>query len=37
MADYYKGNTTVVFFELFNEPTVMSGKLVDLAGSRGKK
>ncbi|MDB5240531.1 MAG: glycoside hydrolase [Spirosoma sp.] len=27
MADHYKDNTTVAFFELFNEPTVMGGKL----------
>jgi hypothetical protein len=27
MADHYKGNTTVAFFELFNEPTVIGGKL----------
>ncbi|AHM60064.1 glycoside hydrolase family 5 [Flammeovirgaceae bacterium 311] len=27
MSDHYKGNTTVAFFELFNEPTVMEGKL----------
>ena len=27
MAAHYKGNTTVAFFELFNEPTVMNGKL----------
>jgi len=27
MSDHFKGNTTVAFFELFNEPTVMSGKL----------
>lgn len=27
MADRYKGNPTVAFFELFNEPTVMGGKL----------
>lgn len=27
MSDYYKGNTTVAFFELFNEPTVIDGKL----------
>jgi endoglucanase len=27
MADHFKGNTTVAFFELFNEPTVMDGKL----------
>ena len=27
MAVHYKGNTTVAFFELFNEPTVMNGQL----------
>ncbi len=27
IADHYKDNTTVAFFELFNEPTVMGGKL----------
>ncbi len=27
LAQHYKGNTTVAFFELFNEPTVMSGQL----------
>jgi endoglucanase len=27
MSVHYKGNTTVAFFELFNEPTVMDGKL----------
>jgi endoglucanase len=27
MAKHYKDNTTVAFFELFNEPTVMGGEL----------
>ena len=27
MSDHFKDNTTVAFFELFNEPTVMGGKL----------
>lgn len=27
MAGHYQGNTTVAFFELFNEPTVMNGQL----------
>ena len=27
MAAHYKGNTTVAFLELFNEPTLMNGKL----------
>ncbi len=27
MSSHYKGNTTVAFFELFNEPTVMNGQL----------
>jgi hypothetical protein len=27
MGNHFKGNTTVAFFELFNEPTVMNGKL----------
>jgi endoglucanase len=27
MASHFKGNTTVAFFELFNEPTVMNGQL----------
>ena len=27
IADHYQGNTTVAFFELFNEPTVMNGQL----------
>jgi len=27
MAAHYKGNTTVAFFELFNEPTVINGQL----------
>ena len=27
MATRYKGNTTVAFFELFNEPTIMNGQL----------
>jgi endoglucanase len=27
MAEHYKDNTTVAFFELFNEPTVQGGKL----------
>src|SRR5688572_20820221 len=27
MAAHFKGNTTVAFFELFNEPTVMNGQL----------
>lgn len=27
MSSHYKGNATVAFFELFNEPTVMNGQL----------
>jgi len=27
MSAHFKGNTTVAFFELFNEPTVMNGQL----------
>ncbi|WP_089318636.1 glycoside hydrolase family 5 protein [Pontibacter ummariensis] len=27
MSSHYKDNTTVAFFELFNEPTVMNGKI----------
>jgi hypothetical protein len=27
ISDHYKDNTTVAFFELFNEPTLMAGKL----------
>ncbi|MDO1451614.1 cellulase family glycosylhydrolase [Rhodocytophaga aerolata] len=27
ISDHYKDNTTVAFFELFNEPTLMGGKL----------
>jgi aryl-phospho-beta-D-glucosidase BglC (GH1 family) len=27
MANHYKGNSTVAFFELFNEPTVYNGQL----------
>lgn len=27
MSEHFKGNTTVAFFELYNEPTVMKGKL----------
>ncbi len=27
MAEHYQGNTTVAFFELFNEPTVYDGQL----------
>jgi endoglucanase len=27
MAKHFKGNTTVAFFELFNEPTTMNGQL----------
>lgn len=27
MASHFKGNTTVAFFELFNEPTVQNGQL----------
>jgi aryl-phospho-beta-D-glucosidase BglC (GH1 family) len=27
MAQHFKGNNTVAFFELFNEPTVMNGQL----------
>jgi endoglucanase len=27
MARHFKGNTTVAFFELFNEPTVMNGQI----------
>lgn len=33
----YRDNTTVAFFELFNEPTVMSGKLGDCSWSDWKK
>lgn len=31
MAQHFKGNSTVAFFELFNEPTVMGGKLGSLS------
>jgi endoglucanase len=31
VAEHYKGNTTVAFFELFNEPTSQGGKLGELS------
>ncbi len=31
MAEHFKGNTTVAFFELFNEPTHYRGELGDLS------
>ena len=36
MAKHYKGNTTVAFFELFNEPTTMNDKLGTLSWSEWK-
>ena len=36
MAKHYKGNTTVAFFELFNEPTVINGELGSLSWKRWK-
>jgi hypothetical protein len=37
MAVHFKGNTTVVFFELFNEPTLADGKLGSMTWSEWKK
>lgn len=37
MAEHYKDNTTVAFFELFNEPTVMGGKLGTCSWDEWKK
>jgi endoglucanase len=37
ISKHYKDNTTVAFFELFNEPTVMGGKLGDCSWSDWKK
>ncbi|GAA4465807.1 hypothetical protein GCM10023189_46970 [Nibrella saemangeumensis] len=37
MSDHYKGNTTVAFFELFNEPTVMGGKIGTCSWAEWKK
>ncbi|HYF68856.1 MAG TPA: cellulase family glycosylhydrolase [Ohtaekwangia sp.] len=37
MANHYKGNTTVAFFELFNEPTVMRGELGSCTWAEWKK
>ncbi|HVN48347.1 MAG TPA: cellulase family glycosylhydrolase, partial [Bacteroidota bacterium] len=36
MAIHFKGNTTVAFYELFNEPTVENGKLGSLTWSEWK-
>lgn len=36
MASHYKNNTTVAFFELFNEPTVMKGQLGSLTWDQWK-
>lgn len=37
MAEHYKDNPTVAFFELFNEPTVMGGKLGTCSWDEWKK
>ena len=37
MAKHFKGNTTVAFFELFNEPTVYSGQLGTCSWAEWKK
>ncbi|MFZ1979338.1 MAG: cellulase family glycosylhydrolase [Bacteroidota bacterium] len=37
MAVHFKGNTTVPFFELFNEPTLADGKLGSMTWSEWKK
>jgi endoglucanase len=37
MAEHFKGNHTVVFFELFNEPTLYNGKLGTMSWSEWKK
>lgn len=37
IADHYKDNSTVAFFELFNEPTVMGGKLGTCSWDEWKK
>lgn len=37
MAKHYKGNTTVAFFELFNEPTIQGGQLGTCSWSDWKK
>lgn len=36
ISSRYKGNTTVAFFELFNEPTTMSGKLGECSWQQWK-
>ena len=37
ISDHYKDNTTVAFFELFNEPTVIGGKLGTCSWDEWKK
>jgi len=37
IAMHYKGNNTVAFYELFNEPTLASGRLVSMSWSEWKK
>lgn len=37
MGAHYKDNTTVAFFELFNEPTVMRGELGTLSWAKWKE
>ena len=37
ISDHYKDNSTVAFFELFNEPTVMGGKLGTCSWAEWKK
>lgn len=36
MAGHFKGNTTVAFFELFNEPTIINGQLGSCSWSEWK-
>jgi len=37
IADHFKGNNTVAFYELFNEPTLFFGKLGSMPWSEWKK
>lgn len=37
ISEHYKNNSTVAFFELFNEPTVMGGKLGTCSWAEWKK
>jgi hypothetical protein len=37
IAQHYRGNSTVAFYELFNEPTLMRGQLGSMSWSEWKK